>query len=274
MKNLRKEIVNENKDKYTANEKDISIEALNLFRIQSKTLEKQFKSRRINFYSCKTIEDAQKKIKKLILLFKRKGSITKVGFADSVTLHQLDVFSIVSKIYGLEIIDPMKRKPDGKYEVFGKLPSGKLNLPKDKYYALMEILFDKMRESIMTDIFIIGANAITMKGQIISTDGTGNRVSGMIFGPKKVIILVGKNKITKTIEEAFNRNRNIAAPLNFLRHNLKHHNRFDMPCLKLGYCTDCRAERRACLNTVIIDGAMEAFKDRFHLILVNENLGF
>ena len=249
-------------------------ESLEFFRILSKTLIKKFSSRRINFYSCETVEAAQKKMEKLVFSFKRKNTITKIGFADSVTLHQLDVFNIVQKIPALEIIDPMKRKPDGKYELYGTLPPGRMNLPKKEYYALMEKLFDKMRESLQTDIFIIGANAITMKGQIVSTDGTGNRVSGMIFGPKKVIIIVGKNKIVEDVEAAIKRNRNIAAPLNYIRHNVKHHNRFDNPCLKLGYCTDCRSERRGCLNTVIIDGAMEAFKDRIHLILVNENLGF
>jgi len=125
----------------------------------------------------------------------------------------------------------------------------------------------------MADILIIGANAITMKGEIVSTDGAGNRVAGMIFGPRKVIIIVGKNKLVQTAEEGIKRNRNIAAPLNYLRHNLKHHSSYDNPCLKTGYCIDCDHPRRACLNTVIISGAVEANKDRIHLLFVNENLG-
>lgn len=256
------------------NENNVSNELLDFFNTQASTLAKKFISRRINFYTCNNKTKAQEKVLELVKKFKNKEEITKVGFADSVTLHQLDIFNLIEKISGLEIINPMKRYPDGKYEVYGTLPPGKMNLPKDEYYALMEKLFDKMRESLKTDIFIIGANAITMKGQIVSTDGTGNRVSGMIFGPKKVIIIVGKNKIVEDVDAAIKRNRNIAAPLNYIRHNLKHHNRFDNPCLKLGYCTDCRSERRGCLNTVIIDGAMEAFKDRIHLILANEKLGF
>lgn len=267
-------MLKDNHQEIPIDEKDLAKENLEFFKIKSKTLAKQFKSKRINFISCETVGDAQKKIVELINAFKKKDLFTKVGFADSVTLHQLDIFNIVQKIPDLEIIDPLKRKPDGKYEVYGTLPPGKMNLPKEEYYALMEKLFDKMRESLRSDIFIIGANAITMKGQIVSTDGTGNRVSGMIFGPKKVIIIVGKNKIVEDVDAAIKRNRNIAAPLNYIRHNLKHHNRFDNPCLQLGYCTDCSSERRGCLNTVIIDGAMEAFNDRIHLILVNENIGF
>ena len=95
----------------------------------------------------------------------------------------------------------------------------------------------------------------------------------MIFGPKKVIIIVGKNKIVRDVDDAIKRNRDIAAPLNFLRHNNKHHNRFETPCVKLGYCTDCNHKGRGCLNTVIIDGATPLNKDRLHVLLVNENLG-
>lgn len=62
--------------------------------------------------------------------------------------------------------------------------------------------------------------------------------------------------------------------LNYFRHNVKHHNRFDNPCMKLGYCVDCNSPRRGCLKTVIIYGEMEGFKDRTHIILVNEDLGF
>ncbi|MCD4679466.1 MAG: lactate utilization protein [Bacteroidales bacterium] len=245
-----------------------------LFQAQSEKLAKKFSSRRISFYPCYDKDEAQKKVLQLVREFKFENSETKVGFADSVTLHQLDIFNQIKKIGGINIINPLARNEDGKYVIFGKQPSGKMNLPRDEYYALMEKLWQSMRESLLTDIFVIGANAITMKGQIVSTDGTGNRVGGMIFGPRKVIIVVGRNKICRDVDEAIKRNRDIAAPLNYYRHNIKHHNRFDNPCMKLGYCVDCNSPRRGCLKTVIIDGEMEGFKDRTHLILVNENLGF
>jgi len=261
-------------DNCTINETDLTKENLEFFTIQTKRLQKRFNSRRINFYSCNNIQAGQKTLNSLVNKFKREDSITKIGFSDSVSLHQLDAFNLIDSMSDVEVINPFIRFSDGKLAVYGKQPPGKLNLPKDEYYDLMDKLHDKMRESMMTDIFIIGANAITMKGQIVSTDGTGNRVAGMIFGPKRVIIVVGVNKIVETVDEAIKRNRNVAAPLNFIRHNIKHHNRFDPPCLTIGYCTDCNHKRRGCLNTVIIDGAMEAHKDRLHLILINENLGF
>jgi len=255
-------------------EKDTTLEKLEFFRIQADEIAKNCKSKRINCYSCESVSAGLIQVVELVNVFKKKNGETKVGYGDSVSLHQLGVHKEIERISNLKIIDPLKRWPDGKYEVFGSLPPGKLNLPKDAYYGLMEKLWDMMRESLKTDIFIIGANAITMKGQIVSTDGTGNRVGGMVFGPKKVIIVVGRNKITKDIDSAIKRNFEIAAPLNYLRHNVKHHNRFDNPCLKIGYCIDCRSKRRGCLSQVILDGAMEINKDRIHLILVNEDLGY
>ena len=76
---------------------------------------------------------------------------------------------------------------DGKYKIFGKLPPGKLDLPYDEYYTLVEKLIEKMRETLLTDLFVIGANAVTMNGEIVSIDGSGNRVAEMIFGPRKYI---------------------------------------------------------------------------------------
>lgn len=75
----------------------------------------------------------------------------------------------------------------GKYKIFGKLPPGKLDIPYDEYYTLVEKLIEKIRETLLTNLFIIGANAIAMNGEIVSIDGSGNRVAEMIFWPKKYI---------------------------------------------------------------------------------------
>lgn len=227
-------------------EKDINKEKDLYFSAQVTTLKKNFSKRRINFYACNNKVEAISKIKSLIELYKNPTGFTYVGFADSVSLHQINAIEEISTLDGLIINDPMQRNDNGVYTIFGDQESGKLDLPKEKYYALMEKLWQKMRETLLSDIFIIGANAITMNGQIVSTDGTGNRVGGMGSGPQKVIIVVGRNKICKDVNEAISRNRNIAAPLNYLRHNIKHHNRFNNPCMKLGYCADCNPLRRGC----------------------------
>ena len=179
----------------------------------------------------------------------------------------------LSKKFSFQVNNPFIRYPDGKLIAFGKQPEGKLNLPKDEYVKLQKKFLEQKRSTLLSDILIIGANAITINGDIVSTDGAGNRVAGMIFGPRKVIVVVGKNKLTTSIEQAIERNRNIAAPLNYIRHNMKHHNRYDNPCVQKGHCTDCSHPRRACLNTVIVSGAVEANKDRIHLVYVNDDLG-
>ena len=254
-------------------EADTSDAQLHYFRAVSNRIEGECKRRRINFYGCESVSDAQRTVVGLVSGFRSSKGITRIGFGDSVTLHQLDIFNKLKAIPNIELLNPFERTEDGKYTVFGRQPPGRLDLPKDEYFALMGRVFDRMRESLLADIFIVGANAITRRGQIVSTDGVGNRVGGMIFGPRRVIIVVGKNKITEDVDSAIRRNRDVAAPLNYFRHNEKHHNRFENPCMKLGHCADCLSERRACWNTVIIDGAIEFHKDRLHLVLVNENLG-
>ena len=91
---------------FIIDETDIAKENRDFFNLQSNTLAKRFTSRRINFYSCISLEDAQKKVKDLIYRFKNKEPLTKIGFADSVTLHQLNIFKIVDTIPDIEVVNP------------------------------------------------------------------------------------------------------------------------------------------------------------------------
>lgn len=116
------------------------------------------------------------------------------------------------------------------------------------------------------DYFLSGSNAITEDGKIINTDRNGNRVSSLIYGPKYVIIVVGKNKIVKDAAAALERIKNIAAPLNAKKLNL------NTPCALTGKCTDCSSPDRICCSTVIIEKQYEP--NRMTVILVNENLGY
>jgi hypothetical protein len=260
--------------KSSVSETDLSEVFDEFFKIQSNTLKKKFTSKRINFYSCLTLDEARITISDLVGSFKNSGSITKIGFGDSISLHQLGVFEIVESISDIDVINPFERLPDGKFSVFYDQPEGRLDMPKDKYFERMNEVLEKMRETLLADIFITGTNAITMNGQIVSMDGTGNRLAGMLFGPKKVIIIAGRNKICRDTDDALKRIKDISAPLNYIRHNQKHHNRFDTPCLKLGYCVEnCNHRTKGCLKTVIIDGSTPIHSDRVHLILVNADLG-
>jgi hypothetical protein len=131
------------------------------------------------------------------------------------------------------------------------------------------------RETFSADIFITGTNAITLDGKLVNIDGAGNRVAAMIFGPSKVILVIGVNKIVKDVDAALERIHQMAAPVNAKRHVLKHHDEglSTLPCVKTGSCADCRSDWRICNYTVIIDGAMPQHQGRINVVLVGEELG-
>ena len=132
-----------------------------------------------------------------------------------------------------------------------------------------------MRKAFTCDVFITGTNAITIDGKLVNIDGLGNRVAAMVFGPKKVIVVVGANKIVQDVDEALERIRRVAAPINARRHFLKHHHvEFgDMPCVKTGKCIDCNHDWRLCRNTVVIEGTIILQKGRINVVLIGEELG-
>jgi len=255
-------------------ETDLEEERKEYFRSQQDSIEKQFTNRRLNIHFCDAINDAQMKMIELTERFRRPDGITKIGFGDSVTLHQIGAFGLVADLVDVEVINPLERNPDGNYTVFGKLDDPNLNLPQEEYEAKVELLMDRMRESLLTDIFLASANALTHDGKIVSLDGTGNRIAGTIFGPRKVILVVGRNKFVKDLNSAFDRISNYVAPINSRRHVKKHHMRLGtLPCVQKGECFDCRSDRRTCNIWGIIEGATVRNGDRIHIIIVNEDLG-
>lgn len=122
------------------------------------------------------------------------------------------------------------------------------------------------RDSFFADAYFTSSNAITEEGELYNVDGNGNRVAAMLFGPKKVIVVVGVNKIVKDIDEAIKRNREIAAPANAKRLNR------NTPCAKVGHCMDCNSNERVCNEYSIIK--RQGNKDRIHVIFLNEELGY
>ena len=109
-------------------------------------------------------------------------------------------------------------------------------------------------------------NAITMNGELVNIDGAGNRVNSTTFGPGKVIIVAGYNKIVEDVQEAVKRIKNVAAPINARRLNI------DVPCAKLGKCVDCDSPNRIC-RVVMIHERRPSFTDML-IILVGEELGY
>ena len=116
------------------------------------------------------------------------------------------------------------------------------------------------------DIFLSSANAITDDGIMVNIDGNSNRVSAIAQGPKKVIFIVGMNKVCPDLDSAMKRARNVAAPINAQRFGLS------TPCSKTGACMDCKSPDTICCQILIT--RFSRHKDRIHVILVNRDLGF
>jgi len=125
----------------------------------------------------------------------------------------------------------------------------------------------EIRKSEMTsDLFLSSSNAITLNGELVNIDGIGNRVNSINFGPGKVILVVGYNKIVEDVQEAIKRIKNVAAPLNAKRLNI------DVPCAKAGKCVDCYSHNRIC-RVIVIHERKPSLTDVL-IILVGEELGF
>ena len=125
---------------------------------------------------------------------------------------------------------------------------------------------ERRRQSLLVDLFITGSNAVTETGQLVNLDMIGNRVGALTFGPKNVIILVGRNKIVPDLDEAMFRIKNYAAPVNTMRLDKK------TPCAKTSFCEDCKSPDRICNTWTITEKSFP--KKRVKIILINKNLGF
>ena len=116
------------------------------------------------------------------------------------------------------------------------------------------------------DVMIASCNAITLDGRLVNMDGVGNRVAAMMFGPEKVILVVGMNKVAADLDSAIARVKHFAAPLNAMR--LGH----QTPCTADGLCVDCGSPERVCNMWSVIEG--HRIRGRIHIVLVGESLGY
>lgn len=181
-----------------------------------------------------------------------------VSRGDSITIDNIGIIPELKKRNKNRIIDPLERDINGFYII-----------PKetDRLAAA--------KEAFLSDVFLVGTNAITLDGKLVNTDGWGNRVAPMIFGPKKVIVAVGVNKIVNNLDQAMERISQFAAPINAKRHLVTLHlpEYGDLPCVKTSKCVNCNHDLRICHYTVIIDGTSLPEKDRINVILIGECLG-
>lgn len=190
-----------------------------------------------NHFIAKYVSNKGEALEEVLKLIKPEDSI---GLPGSATVIEI----------GLEKV--LKEKG---YEVYNHQ-----GLPKEEKRAMQ-------RKQLTADVFVASSNAITLDGKIINVDGAGNRTAGMIFGPNKVILVVGANKITRNEEEGRERIKLVAAPMNVSRFGLKN------PCSVTGYCMECDSPTRICRVTTVFERPMMGDVE-MHIIVVGEELGF
>jgi hypothetical protein len=128
-----------------------------------------------------------------------------------------------------------------------------------------EFSFEEMRKRPRRDLLLVSTNAVTLDGKLVNTDGIGNRVAAMVFGVKKVILLIGANKIVRNVEEALDRVQSVIAP--FHAKNIG----VDTPCALTEECIDCDSPQRICNVTTIITKRPPSVE--FAIVLTGEDLG-
>jgi hypothetical protein len=165
----------------------------------------------------------------------------KVGFGGSVTVKNLGIQEKVRSIGGVV------------------LDHGDPTLS-------LEEKMETMRGELLSDVFLCSSNAVTLEGELVNIDGIGNRVAAMSFGPKKVIVVVGVNKICKNEAAAFERLGQIAAPKNCMRLNMPN------PCTKTGVCMDCKTDTRACRIYSVIK--RKPMRTDITVVVIGESYGF
>ncbi len=125
---------------------------------------------------------------------------------------------------------------------------------------------DILMQYLVANVFILGANAITIDGQIINIDGAGNRIAGSLYGSDRIIVIAGANKLVKDLNAGLDRLRFVAAPMNNVKYN------YYLACNSSGVCGDCSSEKRNCNITSIIH--KRPHDSDFHVIIIGEELGF
>jgi hypothetical protein len=204
--------------------------------------------RHVNALFAENSGDARQKVMSLI------SQDAVVGIGDSTTMRQLGIPQTL-KEKGIQVLDPFEQNKPQKD-------------PEEGLHRLRKIL----KEATVGDVFLTGTNAITQDGRLVNVDAVGNRIAGIFWGHPVSIVVVGRNKIVKDLDEAFYRIRNIIAPNHVRIRSVELGGRNSKtPCAVTGECSDCRAIDRICNIFAVIEGK-PLFTD-LNVIIVNEDLG-
>lgn len=200
---------------------------------RGKILVKNLQSRHFEAYYCATKEEALEKALELI----PKGA--SVGWGGVMSAAQIGLLDAVRQ---------------GDYRAIDR---ERCTTPEEKLQAAKDAMF--------ADVFLTGANGLSLDGEMVNIDGQGNRVAAIVYGPKEVLVIAGMNKVSDTLEDAITRARTVAAPLNQQRFMLNN------PCTVTGTCADCKSETCICNQILITRHCRPVGRIKF--ILVGEDLG-
>lgn len=201
---------------------------------RSQVLLKNLRSRHFEAYYCAGREEALVKALELI----PKGAV--VGWGGATSAQQIGLMEALNA---------------GEYRTIDR---DKATTPEARVRA--------MKQCLTADVFITGANALSLDGQMVNIDGNGNRVAAIVYGPDFVLVIAGMNKVMDTLEDAVTRARTVAAPMNKQRFPAQ------TPCVVTGSCADCKSDGCICNQILITRNCNPA--GRIKVILVGEELGF
>ena len=203
-------------------------------KLRAQTIIKGLEKRNMEGVFCETKEDALAKT----LSYIEEGS--SVTWGGSMSISEIGLMDAVK---------------NGNYEIIDRSVA--------KNYDEQREIFSK---AVLADYYLMSSNAITLDGELINIDGTGNRVACLTYGPKNVIMIVGMNKVANDVEDGIKRVRNFASPPNTL--GLK------TPCSMTGRCGDCYGDTCICSQIVVTRRQSAAMRGRIKVILVGESLGY
>ncbi len=202
-------------------------------------LEQTIRALKRNRFDVRFAESAET-AKRMVLDIIPKEAV--VGIGDSTTVRQIGVLPELEN-RGTRVINPFKKEIHQNYELLKRTT----------------------RKTFGSDVFLTGSNAVTLDGKLVNIDMAGNRVAGMIFGAEKVVLLIGRNKIARDVDEALDRIKHLISPYHAAGKGRK------TPCAVSGECTDCDAPERICNVTTIIE--KKPFWTDLTIVLVDEDLG-
>ncbi|MCK8603207.1 lactate utilization protein [Desulfoferrobacter suflitae] len=212
--------------------------AENYWRLRLKDLKETLEANNFAVFIAENREEAKKIVLEEML---PKLDPKTISWGGSLTLVESGLYGALQNRSGLEVIDTF-----------------------DKTIAADEMV-ERRRKALLADVFITGTNAVTETGNLVNLDMIGNRVAAITFGPKNVIVLVGRNKIVPDLEEAMLRIKNYTAPTNAMRLDKK------TPCVKTSYCEECKSPDRICNSWTITEKSFP--KGRIKVLLINEACG-